>query len=689
MAVTAFPVARVHAVIRHRLAAVAAAVALLLLQLADPSLFEASRLYLFDSWQEIAPRSNPPRGAVIVALDSPSLAEYGQWPWPRDLVARLVQRVAAGGASVVGLEILFAEPDRLSPEQLAATFGTDDPALAARLRALPSNDALLAKSFAGAKIVLATATRQAGFAPSSAGQRSTAIVENGLDPRPFLPEQDGLVRSLPVLNAAAAGRGDTGIDGERDGVVRRQAALRRVGLQLIPSFAIEMLRVAAGEEAVTVTTNQGGITTIGVAGHRVSTDRPGRIWLHYAPHDPSRFVSAQAILAGTAAPDFLRGRPVLIAPTAIGLADSLATPLGVTMTGAEIHAQLIDAILAEDLLVRPHGIVLAELALTLAAVLCVGGVGARVAARRLVILVGGLLIGLFAVSFGVFAAGGVLLDATYPAFAAGAMAILSIGQRLAGEQKGRETRESELRDTLIKVEAASRAKSEFLANMSHELRTPLTAIIGFSEILKLELFGPLGVARYRSYAADINASGTHLLDLVTDILDMARIEAGETQLHETAVEVGTVIRESERMVAIRAEAKKVTTAITVPANLPLLRADERLVRQMIVNLVSNAVKFTPACGEVRIDAALEPDGTLTVTVADTGIGIGAEDLEQVIKPFNVVESAMKSDYGGIGLGLPLTKSMIELHGGTLELTSTLGLGTTARLRFPAGRVPIK
>jgi signal transduction histidine kinase len=130
----------------------------------------------------------------------------------------------------------------------------------------------------------------------------------------------------------------------------------------------------------------------------------------------------------------------------------------------------------------------------------------------------------------------------------------------------------------------------------------------------------------------------------------------------------------------------VTTIITVPSGLPPLHADARLVRQMILNLLSNAVKFTPAGGEVRLEAALEPDGSLAVTVADNGIGISEEDLGQVIKPFNVVESAMKGDYGGIGLGLPLTKSMIELHGGSLELTSTFGVGTTARLRFPPWRI---
>src|SRR5476649_355229 len=170
--------ARVRAAMRRHRVAVIGGATLLLLQLVDPSPFGSVRLYLFDSWQAIAPRSNPARGAVIVDIDSPSLAEYGQWPWPRDLVARLVRRVAAGGASVVGLEILFAEADRLSPEQLAAALGSKDQVLEQRLRALPSNDALLADSFRAGKIVLAMATRQSGGAASDAGERGTAILED-------------------------------------------------------------------------------------------------------------------------------------------------------------------------------------------------------------------------------------------------------------------------------------------------------------------------------------------------------------------------------------------------------------------------------------------------------------------------------------------------------------------------------
>jgi signal transduction histidine kinase len=358
------------------------------------------------------------------------------------------------------------------------------------------------------------------------------------------------------------------------------------------------------------------------------------------------------------------------------------------MSGVEIHAQLIDAIFGDDLPVHPHAAIAAGLVLTVAAVLAAVCFAARIRTSSLLLPVGALIAGLLALSFDAYAFDGMRLDAAYPASAAGMLAILLLGRRLMHEQKAREAREAKLRETLFKVETASRAKSEFLANMSHELRTPLTAIIGFSEILKLELFGPLGVPRYRGYAADIHASGTHLLDLVTDILDMARIEAGETQLHETALDIAAVIRDAGRMVAIRAEAKKITVTISIPANLPRLRADERLVRQMILNLLSNAVKFTPGGGAIGVGAAIERDGRLAIAITDTGIGIGPEDLDKVIKPFSVVESAMTSDFSGIGLGLPLTKSMAELHGGTLELTSTLGVGTTARLRFPADRIAL-
>ena len=238
------------------------------------------------------------------------------------------------------------------------------------------------------------------------------------------------------------------------------------------------------------------------------------------------------------------------------------------------------------------------------------------------------------------------------------------------------------------AEVANRAKSEFLANMSHELRTPLNAVIGFSEIITTEAFGPDATVRYREYAADIMASGQHLLAVINDILDMSKIEAGQMAMQDVPVDVARVIDASTRIVQSRASDGQLTLAVDPCSEQLRLMADERMLKQMLLNLLSNAVKFTREHGRILIRTRLEADGALTIDVIDTGIGIPATHLNLVLEPFRQVDNGLARRYEGTGLGLPLVKSMVELHGGSLELRSELGAGTTARLRFPARRVSI-
>jgi signal transduction histidine kinase len=226
----------------------------------------------------------------------------------------------------------------------------------------------------------------------------------------------------------------------------------------------------------------------------------------------------------------------------------------------------------------------------------------------------------------------------------------------------------------------------FLANVSHELRTPLNAIIGFSELIKDQRFGPGASEQYRDYAKDIHESGIHLLSLINDLLDLSKIEAGKFELHDEQVDVGDIIGASLRLLGERAGAASVELDVEAPHDLPSLRADERVVKQILINLLSNAIKFTPAGGRVSIAAGAEPDGTLALCISDTGIGIGEEQLQKAMSPFEQVDSSLPRKYDGTGLGLPLTKGMVELHGGSLQIDSALGRGTTVRVSFPKERV---
>ena len=236
------------------------------------------------------------------------------------------------------------------------------------------------------------------------------------------------------------------------------------------------------------------------------------------------------------------------------------------------------------------------------------------------------------------------------------------------------------------AEAASRAKTEFLANMSHELRTPLNAIIGFSEIIKSELLGELGVDRYRFYAQDTFDSGHHLLEVINDILDISKVEAGEFELHEDATDLSEMVNQSVRFVRERAEKAGVGLVVELAPDVPQLFVDPRLIKQGLINLLTNAIKFTPGPGNVTVRAENTSDGSVLLSVTDTGIGIGEEQIPSILQPFSQVESAFSRSHEGTGLGLPLTNSFIEAHGGSMEVKSTVGEGTTVTLLFPFERV---
>jgi PAS domain S-box-containing protein len=246
-------------------------------------------------------------------------------------------------------------------------------------------------------------------------------------------------------------------------------------------------------------------------------------------------------------------------------------------------------------------------------------------------------------------------------------------------------REKELEAAKEEAEAANRTKSQFLANMSHELRSPLNAIIGFAEIMKDEIFGPLSHPTYREYARDIRASGTHLLELINGILDLSKIEAGKLELREQVVDIRSAIETCLRLMMARAEKAQVELVSNIDAGQPGLYADERKFKQILLNLLSNSVKFTPEGGQVMTTAKLDSAGRFVLCVADTGIGIAPEDMEAALSAFRQVDSSLSRKYEGTGLGLPLTKALVELHGGAFEIESEPGRGTTVTITFPADR----
>jgi signal transduction histidine kinase len=246
-------------------------------------------------------------------------------------------------------------------------------------------------------------------------------------------------------------------------------------------------------------------------------------------------------------------------------------------------------------------------------------------------------------------------------------------------------RARQLYDAKDRAEAANRAKSAFLATMSHELRTPLNVIIGFSGMMHQQMLGPIGVAKYVDYVADINRSATHLLSIVNDILDLSRIESNAIDLREENFELAPLVEECAAMLSDRIRAKQIALAVNVAPNVPAIRADRRRIKQILINLLSNAEKFTESGGRIGIHVTRNPEGWIEFVVSDTGIGMTEAEIATALTPFGQVDSRLARKYEGTGLGLPLTKAMAEMHQGRLDIESEPGRGTRVRILLPAMR----
>ena len=329
-------------------------VALTALRAADPLPLHELRARAFDLFQVLHPREASQRPVVIVDIDEKSLKTIGQWPWPRTRIADLITRLTQMGAIVIAFDIVFAEPDRMSPGVAANEFRDLDEATRAKLRALPSNDSVFADALRKSHVVLGESGLPFASAPSGGAQRPVGVATMGGDARPHLLNYPGLLRNVPELEQAASGRGLFTIRAERDGVVRRVPIVMQAQNVIMPSLTLEMLRVASGSNTVLIRTDYAGIQNVGVPGFVIPTDRNGQLWVHFAPHDRARYVSAADVLEGQVPSDRVARRLVLIGTSAVGLLDSKTTPIDPVMPGVEVHAQVLENVLTQSVLSEPN-----------------------------------------------------------------------------------------------------------------------------------------------------------------------------------------------------------------------------------------------------------------------------------------------------------------------------------------------
>jgi adenylate cyclase len=389
--------------------------ALVPLRLADPRPLQELRTRTFDFFQVLRPRPQEIRPVVIVDIDEASLKAIGQWPWPRTTVADLVTQITQLGAVAIGFDIIFPEPDRMSPAIAERSFRGIDAETRAKLDSLPSNDEALADVIKHSRVVIGQAGAAAPEVKTTADAAlQTGFAVRGPDARPYLVTFAGLLRNVPVIEQAAAGRGLFSINPESDGIIRRVPVIMTAQGSLVPSLSLEMLRVVTGSSAILVRVDEAGVQSVAVPGLEVPTDRNGQFWVHFNHHDPERYVSAKDVLQGNVPPDRLAGKLVLIGTSAIGLLDLKTTPLDAAIPGVEVHAQILESVLSKSSLVNPNYAIGAELALAVLFGLAITVAAPMLPASIVIVLGGCLIAGLIGLSLYLFVEHNLLIDFTYP-----------------------------------------------------------------------------------------------------------------------------------------------------------------------------------------------------------------------------------------------------------------------------------
>ena len=427
-----------------RAAALALVAAALAVRIIDPGIVTELRVRGFDLVEKVWPRASDSARVMIVDIDEKSLAEYGQWPWPRHLVAELVRRIAQGNPRVVGIDIVFAEGDRLSPAEIARELPGLPPAVADALMRLPPSDRELAEAMTAVPTVLALAPSREQMAPSAGPIHSAPIRQAGDDPTPFLKSYKSIVQSQPDLRAAASAAGEIAAEPDADGVVRRLPLAVAYQQMIIPSFALEVVRVGGGEHSIVIDTGALGIESIRIGGTTIPTDRRGRAILHFAP-SLARYISASDVLDPAFDPAELRGQIVLLGVAGVGIAGLRETPLGL-VRAVDLHAQLIESILLGDLLRRPPMLDWFELAAALGAGLAVIWLLRYARPVRAVGIAVAIAAALFGVELTLFRFADRLFDSTFPVLTLfGALAVMLVGSLRAAQMELFREREAKQR----------------------------------------------------------------------------------------------------------------------------------------------------------------------------------------------------------------------------------------------------
>ena len=470
--------------------------ALAALRILDPLPIQELRVRVFDLFQVLQPREATERPVVIIDIDEQSLKSVGQWPWPRTRIADLISRLSQMGALVIAFDVVFAEPDRMSPSVAADEFRDLDDATRTKLRALPSNDAVLADALKNSRVVLGESGLPFAVAQPEGAKPPIGLATMGGDPRPFLLNFPGLLRNVPQFEQAASGRGLFTIRAERDGIVRRVPIVMQAQGTVMPSLSLEMLRVASGSNTVLIRSDHAGVQSAAVPGFVIPTDRNGQLWIHFSPHDKARYVSAGDVLEGKVPPDRIARRLVLIGTSAVGLLDSKTTPIDPVMPGVEVHAQVLESVLTQSVLSSPNYAIGVELCAALLLGVAIIWL-APILSPALLLAFGAAIIAVtLGASWYFYQQAGLLFDATYPLLSSALVYLTLVFSNYISEQAQRRRIRSAfgqyLSPALVEQLAQSPEKL-VLGGEEREMSILFSDVRGFTTISELYKDDPQGL----------------------------------------------------------------------------------------------------------------------------------------------------------------------------------------------------
>jgi len=490
-----------------RLTGLALLILLIGVRVADPLFVSTIRNQSFDLYQRISPRPQVKQPVVVVDIDENSLKAVGQWPWPRSVVARLVDRLTAMGAVAIGFDIVFAEPDRLSPDKIAQDNASLSPEVKADLLAQPSNEILLADAIARSRVVVGETSVRHGDATHFGEAGSDDIPEIphavlGADPTPFLLKFPRLVQNLKVISDAAAGHGMFTVEPDPDGIFRRMPLVMMAEGKLRLGLSAEILRIATGGQAFAIRTDDAGISGIVVGGVFVPTDGSGKVHPWFNGSDRARYVSAGSVLDGSAPPQSIAGHMVLVGTSAVGLEDFRATPVAAFMPGVEIHAQIIENILTQQFLFRPNYALGMEAVIVLLIGLLIvwfvprsGAIYSFIAAIGVIAIIGGG-------SLWAFQAKRLLIDATFPIGAIAAVFIvMATANYIREEQQKRQIRSAfgQYLSPALVDRLADNPSQLVLGGETRDLTLLFTDVRGFTTISESYKSNPQGLTRLMNH----------------------------------------------------------------------------------------------------------------------------------------------------------------------------------------------